>query len=97
MRLIPNAITGLSPAAILTYAALLATADSWHMKPRSGVSYSQKSWYVPSTVSTGHLKPWLSSLWKRLPSGMQWTSTGSPSKSRATSSTPQSTPHPCPS
>ena len=55
IRLTPNPITGLSPAATLTYAALLATADSWQMKPRSGVSYSQKSWYVPSMVSTGLL------------------------------------------
>ncbi len=82
MRRAPNEMTARSPAARLQRAALVAMPEAWQSRPRSAVSYSAHSTYVPSMTSTGSCGP------KTVPSSIAHTSTGSPSSSAAASSIP---------
>jgi len=53
IRRAPNEITWRSPAARLQRAALVAMPEAWQRRPKSAVSYSAHSTYVPSSASTG--------------------------------------------
>src|SRR5213080_2614266 len=57
-RRIPNEKTVFVPAALRTLLAIVAMPEAWQRSPRSGVSYRQKSRYLPSMTMTGsqHVK-----------------------------------------
>ena len=90
---IAAAIERLSPAATLNREAFVEMPVEEERRPSKGFSYSTKSLYLPEIVMTGSYSAPRPSAKKMDPSSNAQTSSGSPSRSFATSYTPVSNPH----